>query len=396
MLYSKKKEVTIMPKTISFHNGTEWSRGHNIRDQRYTAKQIHIDKTLKQQNVTVKDIPVRQAYDEIFGSAVKEYNAKQKRTDRKINNYYEKIKADKRKHPVYECIIQIGDRNDTGNMAKLEKQALIKFAETWEQRNPNLYLIGAYVHADEPDGTVHLHIDYIPVAECTRGMSIQNSLDRALQQQGFHSENIHKTAQIEWQEREREVLANICRSLNINAQHTQGISKGRGHLTKREYIKEKESILQDATEELQTLQQQVKIEQKKLTTLQGKVLKQREVNAIKGKKSLMGALKNVTYEEYLSLKKTAKKIDNITKINQSLEQANKELSAKIELNNNRLEQAKTLLKQHGVQVSNNDLDSLIEKQKYRFDIEDIKKYKPRTLKKENEHNIQKTNHFSID
>lgn len=35
-----------MPKTISFHNGTEWSRGHNIRDQRYTAKQIHIDKTL--------------------------------------------------------------------------------------------------------------------------------------------------------------------------------------------------------------------------------------------------------------------------------------------------------------------------------------------------------------
>lgn len=318
MLYSYKKEVTIMPKTISFHNGTDWSRGHNIRDERYTAKQGHIDKSLKNENVTLRDIPVRQAYDEIFGQAVKEYNAKQKRTDRKISNYYEKIKADKRKHTVYECIVQIGDRNDTGNSAELEKQALIKFVETWEQRNPNLHLIGAYIHADEPDGTVHLHLDYIPVAQCTRGMSIQNSFDRALQQQGFHSENIHKTAQIEWQEREREVLASICRQLNIDAQHTQGITKGRGHLTKREYIQEKENILQDATMELQSIQQQVHQEQQKLNALQGKVLKQSEINAIKGKKSITGALKGVTYEEYLSLKKTAKQVKEVQTVNKNL------------------------------------------------------------------------------
>ena len=48
----------------------------------------------------------------------------------------------------------------------------------WAERNPNLHLIGAYIHCDEPDGTVHLHCDYIPVAECSRGMSIQNSLDK--------------------------------------------------------------------------------------------------------------------------------------------------------------------------------------------------------------------------
>ena len=39
-----------MPKTISFHNGTVWSRGHNIRDERYVGKQEHIDKTLTEQN----------------------------------------------------------------------------------------------------------------------------------------------------------------------------------------------------------------------------------------------------------------------------------------------------------------------------------------------------------
>ena len=222
-------------KTISFHNGTSWSRGHNIRDERYTDKQEHIDKSLSEQNIIVRDVPIRQAYSEIFGQAVKEYNAKQKRTDRCIDNYYNKIKQDKRKYPVYECIVQIGDRSDTGIFAELEKQALIKFSEEWDKRNPNLRLIGAYIHADEPNGTVHAHIDYIPVAECTRGMRLQNSLDRALQQQGFETKNIHQTAQIAWQDSEREALCVICKELNIDAQRNQGIGEGREYLSPKEY-----------------------------------------------------------------------------------------------------------------------------------------------------------------
>jgi len=57
-------------------------------------------------------------------------------------------------------------------------------------------------------------------------MKSQNSLDRALQQQGFKTENIHETAQIAWQEREREALTAICRELGIEAQHSQGIGQG--------------------------------------------------------------------------------------------------------------------------------------------------------------------------
>ena len=246
-----------MPKTISFHNGSNWSRGHNIRDERYTDKQEHIDKALSEQNVTVRDVPVRQAYAEIFGQAVEEYNAKQKRSDRRITDYYDKIKQDKRKHPVYECIVQIGDRSDTGNSAELEKQALIRFAEEWDKRNPNLRLIGAYIHCDEPDGTVHMHIDYIPVAHCDRGMKLQNSLDRALRQQGFVTENIHKTAQIAWQEREREALTSICRELNIDAQHSQGIGQGREYLTPQEYKREKRKQEEQIAEELQPLKDEL-------------------------------------------------------------------------------------------------------------------------------------------
>lgn len=246
-----------MPKTISFHNGTVWSRGHNARDERYTKKQEHIDPTLSSQNVILRDTPVRQAYKDIFGWAVEEYNSRQKRADRRINDYYEKIKTDKRKHPVYECIVQIGDKNDTGNSAELEKQALIKFAEEWDTRNPNLRLIGAYVHCDEPDGTVHMHLDYIPVAECSKGMLIQNSLDRALQQQGFKSENIHQTAQIAWQEREREALTAICRELFIDAQHSQGIGKGRKYLTPQEYRIAKDEQQAQIDNELQPLREEL-------------------------------------------------------------------------------------------------------------------------------------------
>ena len=246
-----------MPKTISFHNGTAWSRGHNIRDERYTDKQEHIDKALTEQNVTVRDVPVRQAYAEIFGQSVEEYNAKQKRADRRITDYYDKIKHDKRKHPVYECIVQIGDRSDTGNSAELEKQALIRFAEEWEKRNPNLRLIGAYIHCDEPDGTVHMHLDYIPVAECTRGMKLQNSLDRALQQQGFQSENIHQTAQISWQDSEREALCVICRELGIDAQRNQGIGHGRKYLTTQEYRRAKAEQQAQIEDELKPLKEEL-------------------------------------------------------------------------------------------------------------------------------------------
>jgi hypothetical protein len=246
-----------MPKTISFHNGTSWSRGHNIRDERYTSKQEHIDETLSENNVTVVDEPVRQAYEDIFGQAVEDYNASQKRSDRRISDYYDKIKQDKRKHPVYECIVQIGDRADTGNSAELEKQALIRFAEEWNERNANLRLIGAYVHCDEPNGTVHMHLDYIPVAECSRGMKLQNSLDRALQQQGFHSENIHQTAQIAWQDSEREALCAICRDLGIDVQRNQGIGQGRAYLTPREYRRAKEEQQAQIEDELKPLKEEL-------------------------------------------------------------------------------------------------------------------------------------------
>ena len=56
-----------MSKTISFHNGTTWNRGHNIRDERYVSKQEHLDLSLTEYNLIFRDVPVWQVYEDIFG-----------------------------------------------------------------------------------------------------------------------------------------------------------------------------------------------------------------------------------------------------------------------------------------------------------------------------------------
>ena len=60
-----------MPKTISFHNGSSWSRGHNIRDKRFVKEQHHIDKSLSDNNIILVDELVRKAYDRIFGKLLR-------------------------------------------------------------------------------------------------------------------------------------------------------------------------------------------------------------------------------------------------------------------------------------------------------------------------------------
>ena len=329
-----------MPKTISFHNGSAWSRGHNIRDERYTNKQEHIDPTLTANNVTLRDVPVRQAYDEIFGSAVAEYNEKQKRADRRIDNYYEKIKADKKKNPVYEVIVQIGDKSDTGNSAVAERQALERFAQEWEQRNPNLRLIGAYIHADEPDGTVHAHLDYIPVAECSRGMRIQNSLDRALQQQGFNSENIHKTAQIAWQDREREALCAICRELNIDVQRNQGIGKGRKYLTPQEYKRAAREQEEKIQAQLKPLQNELEGYQRLSISVKGSTLQKKKIPFTKRVSVSESELERVE-EQARAYIVNRDEIDNVRENrekNQAQENRLYSLSKELDIQSNRLDE----------------------------------------------------------
>lgn len=233
-----------MPVTISTHNGTTVAREHNIRNEKVVSKEKHIDPDGVHE--TWIDEPIRQAYERLFGESVRNYNNKQTRIDRKIDNYYHTICKDKKKHPVYEMIIGVYGKSEDGSpicSTKQGKAIMHKFVDDWSRRNPNLKLIGAYYHADE-DGEPHVHLDYVPVAHgYTRGMEIQTGLVKALGEQGFEK-NGRATAQIQWEKRENDYLTSLCEDVGLTVIHPQ--IEGRKHIETQTFK------LQKQIEELRT------------------------------------------------------------------------------------------------------------------------------------------------
>ena len=94
-----------MERTISFMNG-KGSIGRNTRS--FIADNVDASRT--KNNVTLIHEDIKQVYHKLFDKALDEYNAKQKRKDRQINSYYEKISRSKQEKLFYEVIVQIGIR----------------------------------------------------------------------------------------------------------------------------------------------------------------------------------------------------------------------------------------------------------------------------------------------
>ena len=169
--------------------------------------------------------PLKDAYEKCFGQALRDYNAAQKRKDRQKDDYLKEIENSGNKEKTfYENIVQIGKKMDTpvvdenGVMteeAKAAIEVLDRYAKTFQERNPNLYLFNCVMHLDE--ATPHLHIDYIPVAHGYKnGMKTRNSLTKAFQQMGFAKAVSRKQNEtVAWQEREREYLTELCREQGI-------------------------------------------------------------------------------------------------------------------------------------------------------------------------------------
>lgn len=223
-----------MKITISTHNGSAVARKHNIRDKSVVEKEDHIRKDGKFE--IWKDEKPQDAYKRLFGKFVDEYNSRQTRSDRLIVDYYRQICSDKKKHPVYEMIVTVGNKEDyeQGRLNEVVARSILKeFVDTWHSRNPQLEAIGVYYHADE-EGAPHLHIDYIPIANgFSRGMSTQTGLVKALEQQGLTKKG-KATAQIQWEHNENKVLEDICVSRGYEVVHPMA-GKGQKHLDTKVY-----------------------------------------------------------------------------------------------------------------------------------------------------------------
>ncbi len=180
---------------------------HNNRE--IIAK--NVDTARISDNITYTQIELKQFYEQIFGEALAEYNAKQKRADRRINDYFEHIKKSGNTKLFYEVVVQFGDLHDCGvGSEKWEKAKTLldEYMSDFEKRNPNLKVFNAVMHLDE--STPHLHIDFVPVAhKGQRGLSIKNSMSGALREQGFSSSNKMQNEWTAWSESERSVMEKI-------------------------------------------------------------------------------------------------------------------------------------------------------------------------------------------
>lgn len=226
--------------TIATHNGSTLSQGHNRRDPKYTSKDGHIKPNGHYEIWLDKDI--KEMYHELFDGAVQAYNQEQKRDDRKIKDYYQKIKADQKKHLAYETIIGVY-KTDKKVSEATKKEILKEYCDTWEARNPNLKLLGVYYHADEP-GEPHVHIDYIPVASHSRGMQIQNGMRRALEEQGCIGKSRGTNPVKLWTQKENKFLEDLCNERGIKVEHD---TEKRKHLSVKGY-KEVNDYIRDEKE----------------------------------------------------------------------------------------------------------------------------------------------------
>lgn len=144
---------------------------HNLRQ--YDNNQELI-KTIKGSNDIVKD--VKELYLDLFEEARLEYNNKQTRDDRKIDNYFNKISNDTKHDLACEIVIELG------NMEYWDKKSLeykYQMTQVFEQQLediqeivPDFYIANATIHFDEH--SPHMHIVGVPVKEnCKTGLSRQ-------------------------------------------------------------------------------------------------------------------------------------------------------------------------------------------------------------------------------
>ena len=195
-----------MERTISGMMG-KGSVNHNTRA--FSAK--NVDKERSRDNVEFCHSDIKEVYHTLFDEALERYNAKQKRSDRKISDYYEKIRRGKQEKLFYEVIFQIGNKDDMNvhsNEGQLAKEILSKFMEQFQKRNPNLFVFSSHLHMDEQ--TPHIHIDFVPfIRNSKRGLDTRVSLKGALSEQGFKGGTRGMTEWNEWIEAEKQELSKV-------------------------------------------------------------------------------------------------------------------------------------------------------------------------------------------
>ena len=221
-----------MKRTISGMVG-RGSVNHNSR--KFHAK--NTDPERSHLNVTYCRENIKAVYHELFDEALERYNAKQTRADRRIENYYEKIRSGKQEKPFHEIILQVGNKDDMSadsDEGRLAAAVLDEYMKAFQERNPNLRVFSAHLHMDE--ATPHLHIDFVPFTTGSkRGLDTRVSLKQALAAQGFKGGARGDTEWSQWVRSEKEQLSAVMERHGIEWEDKGTHDK---HLSVLDYKKE--------------------------------------------------------------------------------------------------------------------------------------------------------------
>ena len=219
------------------------SVNHNSRK----FKAENVDGERSHLNIDYCNESIKKIYHELFDDALKRYNEKQTRADRRIENYYEKIRNSKQEKPFHELILQIGDKENMSaesENGQLAREILDEYYRGFQERNPQLKVFSAHLHMDE--ATPHLHIDFVPFTTGSkRGLDTRVSLKQALTAQGFKGGTRGDTEWNQWVSAEKSALAFVMERHGIEWEHKGTHEKHLSVLDYKKQEREKEIAVLD-------------------------------------------------------------------------------------------------------------------------------------------------------
>lgn len=232
-----------MQRTISAMVG-KGSVNHNSRK----FKAENVDGERSHLNIDYCNENIKKVYHDLFDEALKRYNNKQTRADRKIANYYEKIRNLKQEKPFHELILQVGDKENMSAESEngtLARQVLDEYYRGFQERNPQLRVFSAHLHMDE--ATPHLHIDFVPFTTVSkRGLDTRVSLKQALATQGFKGGTHGDIEWNQWVQAEKERLSAVMEQYGIEWEQKGTHEKHLSVLDYKKQEREKEiNVLED-------------------------------------------------------------------------------------------------------------------------------------------------------
>lgn len=185
--FDDEPNTSLSPKFLSVSmvkSTTKTNIKYNNREmtEKQKAKHPHIDYTKSHENNYLVKKDIQAVYHEEFDEALDTYNAKQKRKDRQIKDYYKHVKVGKRTALQHEIVVQLANDENFEFDIETKKDVnliLMQWFESFQKRNPQLKVFNAVIHNDEVNP--HMHINIVPVATgYTNGLSKQISFDRAI------------------------------------------------------------------------------------------------------------------------------------------------------------------------------------------------------------------------